>query len=136
LPLSAKWIDAERLSTFFGQFPICQQFFPMQVNPHLHHSQLPCRQVASEQCTVVNGDRGPVVLITNMNVCQVMLFLDFEKHQDDDSIEHADRGHGELSANLDEHCHSGIGHMTSHSVHYGQAQAMREVRQATLNAGV
>jgi putative transposase len=33
-----------------------------------------------------------------------------------------------------QHCHSGIGHMTPHSVHYGQAQAMREVRQATLNA--
>ena len=33
-----------------------------------------------------------------------------------------------------QHCHSGIAHMTPHSVHYGQAQAMREVRQATLNA--
>jgi putative transposase len=33
-----------------------------------------------------------------------------------------------------QHCHSGIGHMTPHSVHYGQAQAMREVRQATLDA--
>ena len=33
-----------------------------------------------------------------------------------------------------EHCHGGIAHMTPHSVHYGQAQAMREVRQATLNA--
>ena len=32
-----------------------------------------------------------------------------------------------------QHCHSGIGHMTPHSVHYGQAQAMREIRQATLN---
>ena len=33
-----------------------------------------------------------------------------------------------------QHCHSGIGHMTPHSVHYGQAQVMRETRQATLNA--
>ena len=33
-----------------------------------------------------------------------------------------------------QHCHSGIGHMTPHSVHYGQAKAMREVRQATLNS--
>ena len=33
-----------------------------------------------------------------------------------------------------QHCHSGIGHMTPHSVHYRQAQAMREVRQTTLNA--
>lgn len=33
-----------------------------------------------------------------------------------------------------EHRHSGIGHMTPHSVHYGQAHAIREVRQATLNA--
>jgi transposase InsO family protein len=33
-----------------------------------------------------------------------------------------------------QHRHSGIGHMTPHSVHYGTAQAIREVRQATLNA--
>ncbi len=34
----------------------------------------------------------------------------------------------------DQHCHSGIGHMTPHSVHYGHAGAMRGVRQATLDA--
>lgn len=33
-----------------------------------------------------------------------------------------------------EHCHSGIGHMTPHSVHYGLAHAMRATRQATLDA--
>jgi putative transposase len=33
-----------------------------------------------------------------------------------------------------QHCHSGIGHMTPHSVHYGHAAAMRVVRQATLDA--
>jgi putative transposase len=33
-----------------------------------------------------------------------------------------------------EHCHSGIGHMTPHSVHYGLAKAMRVARQATLDA--
>lgn len=33
-----------------------------------------------------------------------------------------------------EHCHSGIGHMTPHSVHYGLAQAMRATRQTTLDA--
>jgi len=34
----------------------------------------------------------------------------------------------------DQHCHSGIGHMTPHSVHYGQAAALRAQRQATLDA--
>ena len=33
-----------------------------------------------------------------------------------------------------QHCHSGIGHMTPHSVHYGLAAAMRQARQATLDA--
>ena len=33
-----------------------------------------------------------------------------------------------------EHCHSGIGYMTPHSVHYGLAGAMRQRRQATLDA--
>ena len=33
-----------------------------------------------------------------------------------------------------QHCHSGIGHMTPHSVHYGLAQAMRATRQKTLDA--
>ena len=32
------------------------------------------------------------------------------------------------------HRHSGIGFMTPHSVHYGHAQALREVRQAALDA--
>jgi transposase InsO family protein len=51
------------------------------------------------------------------------------------SIEHA-RSHCQtfFAWYNGQHCHSGIGHMTPHSVHYGQAQAMREVRQATLNA--
>jgi len=31
-------------------------------------------------------------------------------------------------------CHSGIGHMTPHSVHYGPAADMRVIRQATLDA--
>ena len=33
-----------------------------------------------------------------------------------------------------EHRHSGIGYMTPHSGHYGHAQALREVRQAALDA--
>ena len=32
------------------------------------------------------------------------------------------------------HRHSGIGFMTPHSVHYGQAPALRVIRQATLDA--
>jgi len=32
------------------------------------------------------------------------------------------------------HCHSGIGYMTPHSVHYGLAEAMRITRQTTLDA--
>ena len=32
------------------------------------------------------------------------------------------------------HCHSGIGYMTPHSVHYGLAADMRVIRQATLDA--
>jgi putative transposase len=34
----------------------------------------------------------------------------------------------------DQHCHSGIGHMTPHSVHYGLAADMRIIRQSTLDA--
>ena len=34
----------------------------------------------------------------------------------------------------DQHFHSGIGHMTPNSVHYGRAGSMRAVRQSTLNA--
>ena len=34
----------------------------------------------------------------------------------------------------DQHCHSGIGYMTPHSVHYGLAAQMRVTRQATLDA--
>lgn len=34
----------------------------------------------------------------------------------------------------DQHCHSGIGYMTPHSVHYGLAADMRVIRQATLDA--
>ncbi len=34
----------------------------------------------------------------------------------------------------DQHCHSGIGCMTPHSVHYCLAAAMRVTRQATLDA--
>ena len=34
----------------------------------------------------------------------------------------------------DQHCHSGIGYMTPHSVHYGLAAGMRLTRQATLDA--
>ena len=34
----------------------------------------------------------------------------------------------------DQHRHSGIGHMTPNSVHYGQAHAMRAARQATMDA--
>ena len=33
-----------------------------------------------------------------------------------------------------EHCHSGIGYMSPHSVHYGLAADMRVIRQATLDA--
>ena len=33
-----------------------------------------------------------------------------------------------------QHRHSGIGYMTPHRVHYGQAQAIQQTRQATLNA--
>jgi putative transposase len=33
-----------------------------------------------------------------------------------------------------EHCHSGIGYMTPHSVHFGLAADMRLIRQATLDA--
>jgi putative transposase len=32
------------------------------------------------------------------------------------------------------HRHSGIGYMAPHSVHYGHAQALREIRKATLDA--
>ena len=34
----------------------------------------------------------------------------------------------------DRHCHSGIGYMTPHSVHYGQAALLRAQRQATLDS--
>jgi transposase InsO family protein len=34
----------------------------------------------------------------------------------------------------DQHCHSGIGYMTPHSVHYGLATQQRAIRQATLDA--
>ena len=34
----------------------------------------------------------------------------------------------------DQHCHSGIGHMTPHSVHYGLANAVRLIRQDTMDA--
>ena len=34
----------------------------------------------------------------------------------------------------DEHCHSGIGYMTPHSVHYGLAADIQVTRQATLDA--
>jgi transposase InsO family protein len=34
----------------------------------------------------------------------------------------------------DQHCHSGVGYMTPHSVHYGLAADMRVTRQATLDA--
>lgn len=34
----------------------------------------------------------------------------------------------------DQHCHSGIGYMTPHSVHYGLAAQQRAIRQATLDA--
>lgn len=34
----------------------------------------------------------------------------------------------------DHHCHSGIGHMTPHSVHFGLADDMRIIRQATLDS--
>lgn len=34
----------------------------------------------------------------------------------------------------EQHCHSGIAHMTPHAVHYGLATAQRAVRQATLDA--
>jgi putative transposase len=34
----------------------------------------------------------------------------------------------------DQHCHSGIGYMTPHSVHYGLAAEIRVIRQATLDA--
>ena len=34
----------------------------------------------------------------------------------------------------DQHCHSGIGYMTPHSVHYGLAADLRVIRQATLDA--
>jgi hypothetical protein len=34
----------------------------------------------------------------------------------------------------DQHCHSGIGHMTPRSVHFGLAAHMRIIRQATLDA--
>ncbi len=34
----------------------------------------------------------------------------------------------------DQHCHSGIGYMTPHSVHYGLATDIRATRQDTLNA--
>ena len=34
----------------------------------------------------------------------------------------------------DQHRHSGIGYMTPHSVHYGQAQTLLATRQATLDA--
>ena len=33
-----------------------------------------------------------------------------------------------------QHCHSGIGYMTPHSVHYGLAADMRVIRQASLDA--
>jgi putative transposase len=33
-----------------------------------------------------------------------------------------------------QHCHSGIGYMTPHSVHYGLAAELRVIRQATLDA--
>jgi putative transposase len=33
-----------------------------------------------------------------------------------------------------QHCHSGIGHMTPHSVHYGLASDRRAIPQATLDA--
>ena len=33
-----------------------------------------------------------------------------------------------------QHCHSAIGYMTPHSVHYGLAADMRLTRQATLDA--
>jgi putative transposase len=33
----------------------------------------------------------------------------------------------------DQHQHSGIGHMTPHSIHYGTAQAIHATRQATLD---
>jgi transposase InsO family protein len=34
----------------------------------------------------------------------------------------------------DQHCHSGIGYMTPHSVHYGLATQLRVIRQAALDA--
>ena len=34
----------------------------------------------------------------------------------------------------EQHCHSGIGHMTPNSVHFGHAHAMRAARQATMDA--
>ena len=35
-----------------------------------------------------------------------------------------------------EHRHSGIAYMTPHSVHYGQAEALRDARQAALDAAL
>jgi len=70
----------------------------MQINLHLNlnHAQLPRWQFACEQRSVLDGNRCSVTLIANVNVRQMMLFLDLKKHQNDDTVEHTDGWHGEL----------------------------------------
>jgi len=65
----------------------------MQINPHLHHTQLPWWKFTSEQSSILDGNRCLVTLVANVNVRQMMLFLDLKKHRDNDTLKHTDGWH-------------------------------------------
>ena len=65
---SLERVNPEWFDTLLCKFPMRQQFFTMQINPYLHHTQLPKRQFACKQRGVVDGDRSPVILVTNVNM--------------------------------------------------------------------
>ncbi|MHB9100675.1 MAG: hypothetical protein ACYC2E_04090 [Sulfuricella sp.] len=62
----------------------------MQINPHLHHAKLPGWQLTREQRSAIDGNGCLVTLIANVDVREMMFFINLKKHRNDNAVKHAD----------------------------------------------
>jgi hypothetical protein len=79
-----------------GQFPVGQQFIFVDFDPSLNHFQLFGRKTTRQHASVINRESRFIACITHMDVSKVMPVRVLKEHGDQDSVEHADAGHGRI----------------------------------------
>lgn len=83
-----KRCNTKRLITSNGEFPVCHEFVPMNVNPDLHHPKLARWEVSSKNTAVVNCYRSLFPLVSHMDVRGMVLYIITIENGNENSEEH------------------------------------------------